>query len=560
MEQCERRAAPAASEQLRLERDRHVAFAFAAADLLIEVQVDGRITAASGAARAILGLDPRQLVDRPVETLVAAADQAVARRLLRHIQQVGRIDPTALRLARVDGSLSQVLFGGCRLPNLAGSVFLSVTLLTSVLASMQQERDDATGLLTREALEQMAQQAAGDAGGLPRHLKLVKLDGLSGAVRELAPDRSALLLGEIGAALRAASLGGDTAGRLGDDAFGIVTNFGDDPRRDAALAADLEAVLRGAGVARGRVASRVARIDLALGGLSEGDAGRALNYAINKFVSRIGAEFRIASLQEGLDAVLGETVARYTETQRMIAAREFTLVFQPVVELASRAVHHYEVLSRFPGKSSTSETISFTENVGLAAELDLAVCRRAIEALDRNPTARLAVNLSGRSIQTEAFRTALGELVRPLSKLRHRLLFELTETAAVEDNLEEASNFLRWLRKVEHPICLDDFGAGAVAYSYLRRFDVDYVKIDGPFLKAAADQPRERALIHSICVLCGEIGCKIIGEMIENDRIAALAASLSIDLGQGWLFGKPVDELPDPQAGERRKGYVVRWE
>ena len=116
------------------------------------------------------------------------------------------------------------------------------------------------------------------------------------------------------------------------------------------------------------------------------------------------------------------------------------------------------------------------------------------------------------------------------------------------------------MRKLGHLICLDDFGSGAAAYSYLRRFDVDFLKIDGPFLKSAMDSLRERALIRSVCVLCNEIGGKVIGEMIEDEKTATLAKVLGIDFGQGWLFGKPMRELPKPVAASRRKGSVETWQ
>lgn len=543
---------------MRLERDRHVAFAFAAADLLIEAGADGRIVTASGAAQAVLGLSAETLQGMPLTDFMAVPDRKLVRRLLEQIRALGRIDPSALRMARADGSAVRVLFGGCRLPNPADRVFLSVTLLPATLSLPDHPRDAATGLLTLEALREAAGRSSADGTGA-RQLKLLHLDGLSGAARQLPPERAAMLMEEIGAALRAPSIGGDTAGRLSEDAFGIVTKAGDDAKRDAALVADLSQVIRGAGVVDGLVGSCIARIDLSQSGLSDGDAGLALTYAMNRFVASQGHDFTLSSLQDGLSAAVNATVSRFAETRRVIAQGEFLLVYQPVVALSGRAVHHHEALSRFPGNANTFETIVFSEDMGLVAELDLAVCRRAIESLDQNPGVSLAINLSGRSVQSDSFRAALAELVKPLANLRHRLLFELTESSAVDD-LEEASAFLRWLRRLGHAVCLDDFGAGAAAYSYLRRFDVDFVKIDGPFLNAALEHPRERALIRSICVLCKEIGSQVIGEMIEDEAAASLAASLGIDYGQGWLFGKPIEKFPKPVSVLRRNGEIESWQ
>lgn len=543
-------------ERVRLERDRHVAFAFAAADLLIETAIDGAIVAASGAALAVLGLAVRSLPGRMLAELVAVGDQRLVRRLLLQVQQVGRIDPVTAHLIRPDGVTSRVLLGACCLPNAADRVFLSATLLPTTLTAAAQPRDAATGLLSPEALREAAQRGSGEDGGGARELKLLHLQGLSGAVRQLPSDRSAMLLQEIGAALRAVSVGGDAAGRLGEDTFGLVARAG---HRDAALVAELRGVFRDAGLTEGQIGPRLARVDLTLGGLSGGEVGQALSYAMNSFVAAQGSAFDIGSLREGLVAAVDATVNRFAESRQIINESRFALVFQPVVALAGRALHHYEVLSRFPGKPNTFEMVGFMEDVGLVTELDLAVCRMAMTALEQNPGVRLAVNLSGRSVQTEAFRNELSALITSTAGLGERLMFELTESAAVE-RLEEAASFLGWLRQQGHKVCLDDFGSGAAAYSYLRRFDVDYLKIDGPFLKAALEKGRERALIRSICVLCDEIGGSVIGEMIEDEKAAGLAKSLGIGYGQGWLFGKPLRELPKPVTASRRRGAVETWE
>ena len=212
---------------LRLERDRHVAFAFAAADLLIEVGNDGTIIAAAGAAQAILGMDPG-LAGRPFLDFVAAADRPIARRLLKHVHAQLRIDPVVVGLVRGDGVTTSILFGACRLPDRDDSVFLSVTLLPYALAPIDRPRDAATGLLTPDALREAALRLALDDGAT-RQLELVRLDGLSSAARQLPDDRARMLMHEIGAALRACSIGGDAAGRLAEDAFGIVTRASNDP-------------------------------------------------------------------------------------------------------------------------------------------------------------------------------------------------------------------------------------------------------------------------------------------------------------------------------------------
>jgi EAL domain-containing protein (putative c-di-GMP-specific phosphodiesterase class I) len=547
------------ARHMRLERDRHVAFAFAAAELLVEVNTDGSIVAASGAAQTILGVGIPSLIGKPMLEFVATAERPLVRRLLKQVHALLRIDPIVVALVRRDGVASSTLVGACRLPNRDDSVFLSVALVPDALVPVEQERDAATGLLTQDGLRAAAQRLSVDHGGAVRQLRLVRLAGLSGSAQNLPDDRALALMQEIGAALRAASVGADSAGRLAEDAFGIVTRAGSDPSRDAALIGDLADTIRGAGIPDGHVDLRIATIDLSLGGLSDKDAALALAYAMRSFIKSIGGSLDIGSLQDGLAEAMRGAVRRFVVTRKILADERFTLVYQPVVDLKKRAVHHHEALTRFSDGADTFATVVFSEDVGLIMDLDLSVCRRAIKALEQSDNASVAVNLSGRSVQNDAFRLALSELIGTLGKRRHHLLFELTESAKIVD-MTEAEAFLAHLGSLGHEVCLDDFGSGATAYNYLRRFDVDFVKIDGPFLKAAGDRGRERALIRSICVLCEQLGCAVIGEMIEDEAAASLAVSLGIGYGQGWLFGKPVPELPWPVKSIRRKGSIASWE
>ncbi len=544
---------------LRLERDRHVAFAFAAADLLIEVGGAGTVVAASGAAHAVLDADTKALVGQPIFDLVASCDRLLVRQLLKQIQVSFRIDPAVVRIARADGTMRPVLLGGCRLPDRGDGIFITITLVPDALVGPPQERDASTGLLSQEAFSAAAKRLGSDLAKGPRRLELIRLDGLSGAARQLPPERASALLEEIGAALRAASVGGDAAGRLSEDAFGIVTKAGHPGQQDTTLASDIAEAISEAGIPEGQVASRIAGIALSFGDLTNEEASRALSYALNTFVKSQGSDFDVASLESGLTKAMNQAVTRFADTRRILADERFMLVYQPVVDLATRAVHHYEALSRFPNGANTFETVTFSEDLGLIIELDLIVCRRAVEAIMRSDKASVAVNVSGRSVQNEAFRRALLDVAARLGGARHRLLFELTESAAV-DNLAQAEEFLAQLRAAGHAICLDDFGAGATAYNYMRQFNVDFVKIDGPFLKAASDRNRERALIRSICVLCDELGCKVIGEMIEDETEAVFARNLGIAHGQGWLFGKPIEQLPAAPRSMRRKGSSETWQ
>jgi len=111
--------------------------------------------------------------------------------------------------------------------------------------------------------------------------------------------------------------------------------------------------------------------------------------------------------------------------------------------------------------------------------------------------------------------------------------------------VDEVNGRLQALRAAGFKVCLDDFGAGANSFHYLRSFEVDYVKIDGAFGSAASGNPRDARLLRSIAEFCRETGIATIGEKIESEAQAVEFERLGLTHGQGYHFGKP---LAHPQA------------
>jgi EAL domain-containing protein (putative c-di-GMP-specific phosphodiesterase class I) len=153
------------------------------------------------------------------------------------------------------------------------------------------------------------------------------------------------------------------------------------------------------------------------------------------------------------------------------------------------------------------------------------------------------VNLSGLSMQNPAYRkrllTRLAELRNEGSKLAaSRLLIELTETAEIGD-LDAAASSMEQLRSVGVPVCLDDFGAGVAVFRYLRAFGVDYVKLDGDYVRAACKSKRDRTLVASMIELASTAGAAVVAEMIETEEQCAAMQEMGATFGQGWLFGRP---------------------
>jgi EAL domain-containing protein (putative c-di-GMP-specific phosphodiesterase class I) len=226
-----------------------------------------------------------------------------------------------------------------------------------------------------------------------------------------------------------------------------------------------------------------------------------------------------------------------------IARRRFRLAYQPVVRLADRRVNHFEALIRpLPGPDGTAPDpqgfITLAEASGLAQALDLAVLAAATEALAAASAVRIAVNVSAISLSDPAFAPRCLATLDAAGDAPGRLLIEVTETADIE-NAEAAAALVAALRGRGHAVCLDDFGAGAAGIRHLKRFQVDYVKIDGQYVRGAGKGGRDRALLGQIVQLCRATGAQVIAEQVETEADAAMLQEFGVEYGQGFLFGRP---------------------
>ena len=239
--------------------------------------------------------------------------------------------------------------------------------------------------------------------------------------------------------------------------------------------------------------------------------------------------------------------ARVEATRRAIQERRFRLLFQPIVTLADRQVRHFEALLRptpAPGLAvrGVQEFVLFAEAAGLSEELDWAVLDAAAEASEAARGTPVAVNVSGLSMQSSAFRDRMLDRLARATKAGANLLIELTETADIED-LNSAVASMAGLRAAGVPVCLDDFGSGAAAFRYLREFRVDYVKLDGSYVRGALTNAREHGFLLTMVELANFMGAKTVAETIETEEQARLMREIGVEFGQGYLFGRP-EPLP----------------
>lgn len=525
-------------EQLKRDRDRFVGFAFAAADALLEVDGDLRVRYAAGLG-AIVGNAEQGVAGTPLASLIGTGDWPGVMDALRAAGDAGRVAAATVRLGPAGAELRDFVLSGWRLPDLGGHYFLALRKAAGAAATAT--RDAATGLLDGDAFAASVAGLAGRAGsdGAMPTMTLLELKGLAALGERLDPDQSEDLTGRIAALLKLSSLDGATAARTGQESFGFVHGAGVDA---AAVSRALEDLVKTSDPDRRGIEVRDASVALDDSGLNSDEAAEAVLYAMRKFGEAKDRSVTLGSLSRCCKVMVADTMQRMQTLKSTIEGDAFRLVMQPIVEIRNGHIHHYEVLSRFPAEESRSpqHLIAFAEEVGAIHEFDLRVVKRSIELLEANPKRdlSLAVNLSMRSLDRPQFITALQDAFQGREELRKRLIFEITETARIDD-LSAANRAVQVLRRAGHAVCLDDFGAGAAAFQYLKAFTVDVIKIDGAYVNQAIGSSRGRAFLKAMAGLCLELKVDVVGEMVEDAETARFLESCGVRYGQGYYFGRP---------------------
>lgn len=255
---------------------------------------------------------------------------------------------------------------------------------------------------------------------------------------------------------------------------------------------------------------------------------------------------------------LDEIYAAYSDTlngnmekaeafARVINEDQFDLLYQPIVRLSSRKIHHLEALTRFQalsGFSNPFETIKFAEEIGAVAEFDLKVLSKVLAAIvqerGRKTPKKIAANVSGYSLNQPRFCDDLIDLLKNSLVRKGDLQIEITESFQIHD-LDGLSDVVKDIQSLGFDVYLDDFGAGASGFQYLRVLPVNGVKIDGPYIRDALVDPQAKAFLRAMISLCRELGIKTIAEWIETEDQHDFLCELGADFGQGFLYGAAAD-------------------
>jgi diguanylate cyclase (GGDEF)-like protein len=414
------------------------------------------------------------------------------------------------------------------------------------------DHDALTGLFSRHRFEeeltrQLTRSARYGGGGALLMLDLDNFKYVNDAFGHHAGDE---LIRSIAGLLSMRLRGSDLISRLGGDEFGILLS-GVDASEARSVATNLLDMIRGHSSTVGDQALRItASIGVTLLDRPElspeqlfveadvamyeaKDAGRD-----NVHFHRPGVSPR-ASHRTGL-----------AWSERIKAALEQDLLVvhgQPIVDLAGgNGARRYELLIRMAGEGDElvppGAFLPAAERFGLVRDIDSWMVRRAVDLIDEDRAAGgsvvLEVNVSGRSIDEPDFPMAIERALEEASIDPGSLVLELTETAAIA-NMEQARRFATRIREMGCEFALDDFGAGFGSFYYLKHLPVDYLKIDGEFVRGLPRSPIDQRMVQAMVEIARSLGLRTIAECVENAETLELLGEYGVDFAQGYHLGRP---------------------
>ena len=418
----------------------------------------------------------------------------------------------------------------------------------------QASCDPLTGLLNRQSFERSMERAVADAmsnqtSQIVSYLDIDQFKVVNNTYGHIAGDQ---LLKHIASVIKNASGALATCGRLGGNEFGMIFNHcalkeGQVLAENIRKAVEETAFTWQENTLVVTVSVGVAEVDSSSDNIDTvmKKASVACNLSKEHGRNRVTVYTRQDRDQMHHDEMTSwiQKIDHSLEDLLMLRCQEI----RPV-NVAANKPSHYEILLGVYDEDKNIlppvALIEAAEHFGRMSRIDRWVIHNTLRWMEEHADIietvdGFSINLSGTSINEEHFLDfVLGEL-SATSVPRHKICFEITETAAIT-NLSDADDFIKVLKKTGCKFSLDDFGTGLSSYAYIQKLSVDYIKIDGVFIKNIVNNPKDQALVKSINELAHFMGMETIAEFVENTEILSMLKLLGVDNAQGYGIRRPV--------------------
>ncbi|MCH4811158.1 bifunctional diguanylate cyclase/phosphodiesterase [Vreelandella neptunia] len=335
--------------------------------------------------------------------------------------------------------------------------------------------------------------------------------------------------------------------RLGGDEFSLLLED-DNAEQAVRVAQYIVQLLEGIGFVVGERRHRVtASIGIALfptHGNTPAELMASADVAMYKAKESGLQQWHLLSEAENAKDELQERVYWVEQIHNALETDSFELMVQPIMRLADQDIKHHEVLLRMRNADGSliapAHFIPIAEQSGQIVLIDRWVLRHSLKALSRlqDRGITLAVNLSGQSLHDEGLKRYLAEELATSGADPHHLILEVTETAAVTD-FSTARGVLQAVRDLGCRTALDDFGVGFSSFHYLGQLPVDYIKIDGSFIRSLLISPDSRVIVRAIADIAKGFGKQTIAEFVDQEALLPILKSYGITYGQGFHLGRP---------------------
>ncbi|WP_051252644.1 EAL domain-containing protein [Ferrimonas kyonanensis] len=539
------------------------------ADGVITLDREGRVQSLNRTAERFLVLTTPESKGQPLaQILTRGNDSQGAQPLADSLTQMmtetlGGGDPGLLH-----GSLSRgnkVYYLQCSASRIEVSgrtegvvvVMHDVTQLTELASELEYQvcHDSLTGLINRAEFERRCTRALTQGTHYLLYLDLDQFKLVNDTCGHLAGDK---LLIQLSGILQSKMPDNGTLARLGGDEFGVLLTHCSEAQAMTMAETIRVTVKEFRFVSHDKVFELGCSIGVVPTGASNGDYDATLARAdLACYIAKDSGRNRI-HLFTDTDHTTSQREGEMSWASQLKSALEndrFLLYQQPMIALSSpsNGKTNFEVLLRL--KNEQQQTVPpgafmpAAERFHLATALDRHVIELILSFLEQRPKVLegvgiCSINLSGQSISDPAFTEFLCERLNRSAVKPQQLCFEITETAAVA-NLTKASEFIQSLRAKGVSFALDDFGSGMSSFGYLKALPVNYLKIDGNFVRDIGTDAQDRAFVEAIHNIGHSMGMATVAECVEDPQTLALLEAIGVNYAQGFGIAtpKPLNQL-----------------